>query len=285
MKTILVLLAVLAMIGFAAAWETTEQMQYAYQKSISQQAGETTSWLQGATSNAGFSSNSAYGTDKASVSNTLTTLSANLQTAPGSTSVPDTHDSLSQGGSATFATNAPDLENPAGVKASGTATTSQTVSLSGLYCGDLATVTNGQRGGVYALFDQTAATGLNGANTNVDVVGNANTAGDWPMVTDTYTGTPVTEPKFSASVETPTGQYGNTEFVEATLGQAISSGFEQLQAVGATPTMSGSQTNYAGFAGAFNPTGGVVQVETQVAGTGAFQMYNTWGNTNPAFTV
>ena len=34
MKTIILLLAVLAMVGFAAAWDTTEQMQYAYQKTV-----------------------------------------------------------------------------------------------------------------------------------------------------------------------------------------------------------------------------------------------------------
>jgi len=284
MKTILVLLAVLAMIGFAAAWESTEQMQYAYQKTITQQAGETTGWLQGATSSAQSSSTSAYGTDHTSVSNTLTTLVANLQNAPGITSQPaqpDTDNSISQGGSSTFTTAAPDLENPAGVKISGSATTTQTVALSGLYCGD-----NANNQGVYALFDQSAATGINGAGENVDVVGNANTGGDWPTVTDTYTGHSVTEPQFSAAVETPNGIYGDTEVVDVTLGGAITSGFQQLQAEGAVPTMSGSQTNYAGFAGAFSASGTKpVQVETQVAGTGAFGMYNTWGSTNPNFGV
>lgn len=274
MKTIILLLAaILAMVGFAVAWETTEQMQYGYQKSVSTQTGQNLSWLSSAQSNAYFTSGTAYGSDQASVVNGQTTIFAPLQTAPGSSTVPDTHNSISQGGVAVVTTAAPDLENPDGVKFSGQAATSEVVSLSGLYAGDLAA-----NGGVYALFNQKEGVGLSNAN----VLGTTNGGGDWPSTTNTVNNNKVTEPQYSAAIETGSGSF----VVDAILGQTTTTGFQQLQAEGAVPTMNGSQSTYAGFGGAFTTnTNGITQVETQVAGSSAFQMTSQWSNSNPIFNV
>ncbi len=260
MKTIILLLAVLAMVGFAAAWDTTEQMQYAYQKTVNMQAGQNLDWLSSATSSAQSSSSTGYGTSNTYVSNGVTSIVAPLQNVvTGCTSTaPDTSNSITQTGGATVTTSAPDLENPAGVKISGTATTSEELSLSGNYgnpCGGVA---------AEALLTQEADVGVGGVN--VGSVTNNPYTSNWPT-----TGT-ASENPFTGMVETTSGSY----VTEANIGATTTSGFQQIQAEGAYPTMSGSSSSYAGFSGAYALNGAMPQVETSVAGSTGFGMFSTW---------
>ena len=214
----------------------------------------------------------------------------------GSTSTtPDTSNSITQTGGATSTTSAPDLENPAGIKESGTATTSEDLSLSGNYGGAACTNSNTE-----ALFTQHAAVGIDG----VDVVGQTNYPGtygnpdtdqassNWPATTGSqagsgtwtapYWGSPYENP-FSAAVECAgpnlSGYLGTGSYwVEADLGQSTTAGYEQIQAEGALPTMSGSSSAYAGFSGAYNTNAGQMpEIETMVAGSTGFGMFNNWG--------
>lgn len=259
MKTIVLLVAVLAMVGFASAWETTEQMQYAYQKSVSMQAGQDLTWLTGATSSAQYQSNTAYGQSNAFVSNGVTAIVAPLQTVTGSTSLPDTHNTLTQTGSATTTTSAPDLENPAGIKISGTASTSEDLHLSGNYGGCTGVAAE-------ALLKENAVVGVDGTNVAGITNNPATNPGNWPSTSTS------SENPFTGMIETANS---NSYVVEADIGASTTSGFQQIQAVGALPTMSGSSSSYAGFSGAY-ATSGMPSVETSVAGSTGFGMFGTW---------
>lgn len=309
MKTIILLLAVLAMVGFASAWETTEQMQYAYQKEVATQAGQHLEWLNGATSTATTQSNTAYGQSNSNVSNTLVYAYAptfpvckeydsTTQQALTDQHNPNTHDTLTQTGGSISTTSAPDLESPAGIKMSGQATTSTDLHLSGNYGACICSNSNTE-----ALFTQHAAVGTDSVNVAANTnpagtnVGNPNTqtaSSDWPHTSETgngnwqnpYLGQPNENP-FSAAVECASmGSY----WVEADLGQSTTVGYDQIQAEGASPTMSGSSSAYAGFSGAYrttNPwnsdTTNNPSIETMVAGSTGFEMSNNW-NTANSFT-
>ena len=299
MKTIIFLLAVLAMIGFASAWDTTEQMQYVYQKLVNTQAGQNLEWMNGAKSSASYQSNTAYGQSNAAVSNTLVSTYAPIYQVGGyyTGTWGDTNDSLTQTGGATTTTSAPDLESPADTKISGQATTSTDLHLSGNYGGAECTNVNTE-----ALFSQHAAVGVG----SINVVGQTNNPGtydpntgivsdDWPHTTGDSAGNPTAEPwsppywgspyenPFSAAIRSASGnQYVDTgtNWIEADLGQSTTAGFEQIQAEGALPTMSGSSSAYAGFSGAYNLNAGQMpQIETMVADSTGFGMFSNWGST------
>ncbi|MGA9098042.1 MAG: hypothetical protein WB392_03835 [Methanotrichaceae archaeon] len=263
MKTIILLLAVLAMVGFAAAWDTTEQMQYAYQKTVNEQANQNLDWLSSATSSAQSSSQTGYGPSNTYVSNGVTAIVAPLQNvATGSLSTaPDTSNSITQSGSAEVTTSAPDLQNPAGIKFAGTASTSELVSLSGNYgnpCGGVA---------AEALLTQKADVGVGGVNVAGITNNPAWNPDNWPETTTS------SENPMTGMVETS----WNTNVVEASIGASTTSGLQQIQAEGALPTMSGSSSSYAGFSGAYSTNSGYMpQVETSVAGSTGFGMFNTF---------
>lgn len=302
MKSIILLLAVLAMVGFAAAWDTAEQMQYAYQKEVDTQAGQHLEWINGATSSATTSSNTAYGQSNSNASNTLVSTYAPIYQVGGyyHGTWGDTHDTLMQTGGSTATTSAPDLEAPADKKISGGATTSTDLHLSGNYGGANCTNVNTE-----ALFSQHAAAGVG----TVDVAANTNPAGtnigdpnhqtassDWPHTSGANAGNPVAEPwsapywgspyenPFSACVESASGtEYVDTgtNWVEADLGQSTTVGYDQIQAEGASATMSGSAGAFAGFSGAYNLNPGQMpKVETMVAGSTGYEMTNSWSTAN-----
>lgn len=140
---------------------------------------------------------------------------------------------------------------------SGTASTADYVMLSGNY------------NRASAALGQMAAVGVGGVNVMGNTGQNTLNGGadnfNWPT-------TPLdgTDNPYTGLIETASGN-----FVEAQIGSTMTSGFEQLQAVGAFPTMFGSSGSYAGFSGAY-ASGGMPQIETHVAGTTDFGMLNAF---------
>jgi len=251
MKIVALMIAALAMIGFAAAWDTTEQMQYQYQKTVDTQAGENLQWLDGASSYAGFNSQTGYGNSNAWTDNFVGGISASAQPVDGLST--NTDDYVAQSGSAIVQTASPDLENPSGIQYAGQASTSDDVHLSGNYADASAT------------FGQCAGLNMdswNGCGNNNDF-GVSGSSCPWD---NGNTGSSI--------------QAGyNTNFVEADLGQSTSVGYEQINAPGALPTMSGSSSAWAGFSGAYTTDGSsFANIQTNKASSANFNMYkNNWG--------
>ncbi|MGA9098835.1 MAG: hypothetical protein WB392_07890 [Methanotrichaceae archaeon] len=254
MKILVLMLAAMAMIGFAAAWDTTEQMQYTYQKTVDTQADQHLDWLDGTYSSASFGSQTGYGQSSGYMDNGVSDLTADLQPVNGL--LPDTHNSLTQSGSAVATTSAPNLEDPSGIQYSGQASTSEDIHLSGNYAD------------ASALFNQYTGTGMNswgcGNSNELSVYGYSN-----PYSTG-WTG---------PSVETDGCNAGNTRFVEADLGQSMSIGYQQLNAPGADPTMSGMSGAWAGFSGAYTTNGASsADIQTNAVNSANFDMYKyNWG--------
>jgi len=269
MKAIIVLLAVaVAIIGSAAAWDSTNQLNYQYTKTVNTQAGENLPWFgptgttptgQDAQSGASFSGIGAYGAENGAVSNQVLDIIATLQpvTYGKAAVLPDTHDVLTQSGSATVSTTSPDLQTDNVIK-SGTASACENLALSGNYGG-------GEGKLVQALFDNNAAVGVDGVNvaTAPEIQGlNPNQRFDYPISGDN-------DPAFSAQIEAE-----DAYIVDANLGSSASVGFEKIAAIGAIPTMSGGQAAWANFAGAYpvSQTGNIGDLETSIAGEQGFQM-------------
>lgn len=259
--TILLLEVVLAMVGFATAWDINDQMQYAYQKTASQQTGQPLSWLSLAQSDADFASGTAYGADQASVANGPEIINGKLQTANSNTSLPYTNDSLSQSqdGSTTGTTAAPDLESPDGITASGQAADPESISQ---FYGSNTSVTDG----VYALFLQKEGVDLSIA----DILGTVAIGGNRPEASGQG------ETQYSSAIETGASSF----IVKANLGEPTTAGFDQIQAEGSIPTTSGGDSTYAGIGSV-----GANQVETQMADSTGFQMTSQWSSSNPTFNI
>jgi hypothetical protein len=278
MKTIIVLLAVtMALVGAAAAWDSTNNLQYTYTKTVNTQAGEnlpffftpaTTTPAGDASSSAQFTGDGAYGTENGFVGNSIANIVAVLQPVTyGKTSVlPDTHDVLTQFGSATVSTTSPDLQSDNVIK-SGTATAGENLALSGNYGG-----ADGKE--VQALFNNVAAVGVDGVN-----VETAPVRGDYPTSSDSATEGGI----FSAQIEAEGGN-----IVDANLGQSATVGFQKIAAIGAVPTMSGGVNNWASFSGAYGLTNanGVysmpTDIEASVANEQGFSMVGAFPTVTPA---
>jgi hypothetical protein len=278
MKAIFVLLAVtMALVGAAAAWDSANNLQYTYTKTVNTQAGEnlpffftpvTTTPAKDASSSAQFTGDGAYGTENGFVGNSIADLIAVLQPVTyGTASVkPDTHDVLTQYGSATVATTSPDLQKNNVIK-SGTATAGENLALSGNYGGAEGNM-------VQALFNNVAAVGVDGVN-----VETAPARSDYPTSSDK-------DPAFSAQIEAEGGF-----IVDANLGQSANVGFQKLAAIGAVPTMSGGVNNWASFSGAYGLTDakGVysmpTDIEASVANEQGFSMVGAFPTVTPASTL
>jgi hypothetical protein len=195
------LVALLAIMGIAGAWEETNYLSYQFNKVVDAQADEFPEWFSGVYSSAGFwSGYGPYGYEQANVNNYASSLST---TSPGyDGQAVDTHDILTQYGSAVVGSKSPDLEAPGDVMSFGTATAGQNMAISGMYT-------------------SASFSGENYASVYAENLG-AYTHPDW-----------LYDPTVSIWAE------GDTQFVEADMGTAATVGFEQLMAPGAYPTMSG----------------------------------------------
>jgi hypothetical protein len=183
------------------------------------------------------------------VSNYIDNIMAELVPVYGNT--PDTHDVLTQYGSAVVSTKAPDLQNPAGVIKSGTATAGENLALSGNY-------------GMYTDRDSVSALFSNLADVSIGGI----TASTAPDRSD-YPRSPDTPGRFSAEIEPENG----ARIVDANLGSSATVGFEKINAIGAIPTLSGGVQNWASFSGAYNPNGGNVNdIEASVANEQGFTL-------------
>lgn len=252
MKAIALLVVALALIGVSAAWDSTNYLNYQFTKVVNTQAGEHLDWfgpshdpgvtpVKDVTSSAEFTGLGAYGTEYAKVSNAVEDIKVGKATVAGG--AVDTHDILTQGGSAVVGTVAPNPENPAGLKKFGTATAYENLHLSGAYTGD-----------IQAKFSQDAACGVDGVNIAGSILPSTF---DWPSAVPLETG----DRPFSAQVEAE-----DCIVTEVDLGQSVSAGFAQIQAPGAFAMFSGETKAWAGFSGAYNPNGGQINdLEASVA--------------------
>lgn len=227
MKAIIALLAAaLALTGFAAAWDSTNYLQYQYTKMVDTQAGEHLDWFSQSSSGAQFEASGAYGAESAHVAGSVEDIQADLNSVYGIT--PHTHDVLTQFGSATVSTASGDLQNPSGIIILGTATSGQNLELSGNYAGT-----------IQALFSNTADVGVGGITASTAPKVDSN--GDH-------------DPLFSAQIDT-----GDANIVDANLGQSATVGFQQINAIGAVPTLSGDVQAWGSFSGAYNTNGGDIK--------------------------
>lgn len=243
MKTIVVLMAVaLALVGAAAAWEETNTLSYNFVKDVKTQAGEHLNWFDNTLSGAGFiQPNDPYGGDVRKVSltdglvlpkkgnddsyalvlNQLKDITVKSKPINGQTV--NTHDILTQYGSAKVYEEAPDTQAPTNSIYTASATAGENIALSGLYTDAVAELANAAFVGVA---DYNAQTFPEAGHTNKVEI-EAEPAGDH-------------------------GAVGGTVFSEANMGSQATVGINELQAVGALATMSGSFTQWGGFAGAYN---------------------------------
>ncbi|MGD0953706.1 MAG: hypothetical protein ABR985_15180 [Methanotrichaceae archaeon] len=190
---------------------------------VDTQAGEYLDWFgPSSSSSAEFGSSGAYGPESAHVASSVEDIQADLKPVYGTT--PDTHDVLIQFGSATVSTASGDLQDPSGIIMFGTATSGQNLDLCGNYAGT-----------IQALFSNTADVGVSGI-----------TASTAPKVDSNGD----KDPLFSAQIDT-----GDANIVDANLGQSTTVGFQQINAIGAVPTLSGDVQTWGSFSGAYNPNG------------------------------
>lgn len=245
MKAVFALLAVAAaIVGTAAAWDETNTLSYNFQKVINAQADEHPEWLIDATSGADFTQpNDPYGADaSARVENTLIDLALTPATISGQTV--DTHDVLTQYGSATTFEESPNLQKPCDNIYSASATAGENLALSGLYTDAIATLDNTA---TVSVADYTA-------ETFPEAFGHVNAV------------------EIEAEPAGDGGAVGGTVFPEANMGSAATVGLNELQAAGAFPTMSGSFTQWGSFSGAYNslaPDGLPAEMDIDTAPLGA----------------
>jgi hypothetical protein len=244
MKSIIVLLvAAMALVGFASAWTSTNCLEYQYTKTVETQAGEHLNWFADGTdttSGADFNSKGAYGREYAEINNELDEVDANLKDVAGCyATTPTTKDTLTQGGYAIVFTEAPDLQKPCDLKKFAIANAWQELDLSGNYADKYC---NGR------LYDEAAeATFKSDVEVGIDSIKvEANSCVDTSVVT---------------------GE--NDRIIDAIMGGSITAGFSEINAVGANPTMFGSVDGWSGFEGAYGPYG---SIDTYVDGHGSFDL-------------
>jgi hypothetical protein len=170
----------------------------------------------------------ATGAGSAYVGNSVEDIQADLKPVYGTT--PDTHDVLTQFGSATVGTKSPDLQNPSDIIMFGTATSGQNLELSGNYAGV-----------IQAFFSNTADVGVSGITASTPPDRSNPTSND-------------KDPFLSAQIDT-----GDANIVDANLGQSATVGFEQIDAIDAVPALSGDVQTWGSFSGAYNPNDGDIK--------------------------
>jgi hypothetical protein len=251
MKSIIVLLvAAMALVGFASAWTSQNCLEYQYTKVVKTQAGEHLDWFDGVEgqsniatqSSASFTSEGEYGTESASILNRLDDVDANLIELPGCalTATPTTKDTLTQGGYAIVFTEAPDLQEPCNLKKFGVANAWEEIDLSGNYAG--------QSGAATADLYNEVNVGIDGIAVQANTV--------------------------NMQTEVDTGNNDGDRVVDAIMGSSITAGFKEINAYGAVPTMFGNVDAWAGFEGAYEAgNDNYVGIHTYVDGEGYFKMW------------
>lgn len=237
MKLTIAILAVLALVGSAMAWEINDQLEYAYTKSMYQQAGAdiVAPSLVGAKSQASFSdpaTSQTWGTG-AQVKNELTGLSLDRTVwypTSEDLSGADFAAVLSQGGDATVATHAMNSFDNSIPEMVGEANAYQNLQLLGGF------------GGASANFFSDAKVGVDG---------------DW---TETRTQ--------GASAYVSSDNYGGGEIGSIYMGEQVTSGITKnwLGSGWATPSYSGGISMWAGFEDACDP-GCTNPIVSSVSGT------------------
>ena len=260
---IITLLAVMAIIGPVAAWDSSNTLVYQYQRTINMQANFPVCRFSGVNSSAGFDSPGAYGTESGFVMNRVNRFSVEPHLYDGVQG--DTHSTLTQSGYATVNTQAPNTEAPSDIKESAYAMAGQNLHLSGGF-EDLNTTT-GYFPAAQVSFSEVASAGV-GGQVAVGYVNPKAGKATWPIDTD--------EPNIpnyiyptSAAVETTNGY-----ILEADLGSSVSAGLEHLMAPGAVTTLSGCNEVSAAFSGATADVG-QPEIETWVGQRAEFYIAST----------
>jgi len=239
MKLLVAILAVLALVGSAMAWDITDSLKYTYTKNAYQQAGSdlVTPQIDDAKSGAYFVEPSAYGSAIGKVDNQLTgvTMDRVVWQPQADLTRADFYATLTQGGSATLATHSMNgaLDPATGLplnnvpEISGKASAYQNLDVMGG-------------------FDQVAA--------NFDSRAIIGTKGTGP--TNNWVATQLVQPasgSYMASVDAET--HGSGEFMDAYMGASVSADIQQdYKGSGwLEPTYSGGINMWAGFTGGCDP--------------------------------
>ncbi|MFB3763747.1 MAG: hypothetical protein ACE14P_00710 [Methanotrichaceae archaeon] len=223
MKVIVILLAILATVGFAAAWDTTDTLQYQYTHEMYQQAGDPSGFMNGAVSEAAFSALNPYGPGQGMVANKVTGVTTTESPTSSGLLQPSQTLTLTQGGSAVLGTSALDSQdNKPELQAS--VSNFQNLHFSGVYTGVSATFANEGNVGI----------------------------GDPIRVTET------TNPSSTAGGVTA---LGGAKFAEADVGVQSSSGLT-WDMVTDLKTLSGSSTAYSAFTGGIAPAGATIETNS-----------------------
>ncbi len=247
MRLIVAILAVMALIGSAMAWDINEALEYKYTKSTYEQAGSdlTASQLADVKSGAYFyEPNGEYGAEVAKVTNQLESLTLDRVDELRSANVENAnfYSSLTQGGSATMKTSALDGIDNSVYEISGDATAYQNLWLGGGFQQTSAT------------FDSKAIIGtLDGSSPTSNFV-----------VTETDNAV--------ASVNSEIDGAG--EFMQSSLGAQVTADIQQQWAGSGwlDPTYSGGITMWASFNGACDP-GCANPIISSVTGTAATALF------------
>lgn len=247
MKLTIAVLAVLAIIGSAMAWDINEELEYTYTKSTFEQAGAglTASQLADVKSGAYFyEPNGAYGDEAAKVTNKLESITidrvdelrgANLENA-------NFYSTLTQGGSAAMTTRAMDGIDNSVLEISGDASAYQNLWVGGGF----------QQ--VAAEFDSKAMVGTFGTSA--------------PTYNFVVTDTDNAKASVNSEID------GASEFMKANLGAQVTADVEQQWAGSGwlDPTYSGGLTMWASFSGACDP-GCVNPIISSVSGSAATALF------------
>ncbi|MFB3763748.1 MAG: hypothetical protein ACE14P_00715 [Methanotrichaceae archaeon] len=249
MKKLVLLLAVLAMIEFAAAWDTADQMQYQYTHGIYMQAGDPSEngLINDIYSQASFQAPTPYGNSQGSTSNQLVWAGAVTPYNDQQETLlePSQTMTLTQGGSALLSTHALDSQdNRPEVEAS--VSNYQNLHFSGVYRDEDVGLD------VVAQFADNGNVGLGGSNPiSLNELG-SNLNNGWDGLGQITSG-------------------GNAQFTEADIGVASTSGLT-WDKVKDQKTLSGSSTAYSAFTGGYTDAGSSNYIKT-ISGNFAT---NTW---------
>ncbi len=258
MKITILMLAVLAMIGSAVAWDSTDTLVYEYTHDMYIQAGDPASLFPGTTSQASFLSNGPYGDQEGYVANKLVAASSQ-ETTPSTGLLQQSQTlTLTQGGKAVVATQALDSQDT-NAEIAASVTNYQNMHFSGQYTG----------AGVSAQFFSEGNAGTDMGAENYRLVSTSSPEGGENAL-----------PNCNLDVGSVQTRNGAT-FTEADIGVQSSSGMA-VDLVTDNVFLSGSTTAYSSFTGGMLPdtwcsSGGQPVIQTE---TGDFETDTTWDHNN-----
>lgn len=251
MKTIVLLVAVLAMVGFAAAWDTQDTLQYQYVHAMYMQAGSPVdnSMFNNVQSTASFSTPNPYETASSNnglatgtITNTLVTAHTTTVPTESDTSLlqPSQTITLTQGGEVDLATHALDSQDDT-PEVEASLSKFQNLHFSGVY-----TDTSAQ-------FSDSGNVGI-----NCDTTTNPNAIKLYEQAANTVIGSGSCATTLVGDVSAVgTG----SKFTESDVGVASTSGLT-WDMVTDTKTLSGSSTAYSAFTGGYTNGGSSNYIQT-----------------------